>query len=247
MRIFILLAFFAVALCNSQGPLCYGQEPPEDLPTAAPPVKEIADGVLEMGGVRLDKNGKTIRFPAAINMNDGNIEYLLVGKGGKTHESLFVTNISPYYLHLAMLLIGAKGNPVDASLERNGPPPSAINAENLKNAPEFKGDNVEMSVTWKSGNQERVANVEDFIVNQEEKHPMRHGAWTYNGSMFYHGKFLAQLDLSIAAMVTDPEALINNRQPGHDNDQIWAVDPARTPQIGTPVTITIQLEAPKTP
>ena len=54
--------------------------------------------------------------------------------------------------------------------------------------------------------------------------PMRHGAWTYNGSMFYNGKFLAEMDSSIAAMVTDPEALMNNRQPGHDNDQIWAVD-----------------------
>ena len=76
---------------------------------------------------------------------------------------------------------------------------------------------------------------------------MRHGPWTYNGSMFYHGKFLAQIDLSIAAMVTDPAALINNRQPGHDNDQIWAIDPNKTPAAGTPVSITIRLESAKTP
>ena len=223
------------------GVLCHGQEPAGETPLGPLPVKQIADGILELGGVRLDKNQKTVSFPAAVNMTDGLIEYLLVGKGGKTHESLFVTEISPYYIHLAMLLIGAKGNPHDESLEKNAPPPSTINADYLRNAPELKGDGVQITATWKAGNQSRTANVEDFIVNLGEKRPMRHGPWTYNGSMFYHGRFLAQVDLSIAAMVTDPEALINNRQPGHDNDQVWSIDPARTPKTGTPVTITIKL------
>ncbi len=227
------------------GMLCNAQEA-EETPAGAPPVKEIATGVLDVGGVRLDKSARTIRFPAAINMADGIIEYLLVGRGGKTHESLFVTDISPYHLHLAMLLIGAKGNPADSSLERR-PPPSTISSDYLKNAPELKGDLVEITLQWTAGGKEHTGNVEDFLTNLEQKRPMRHGPWTYNGSMFYHGKFLAQIDMSIAAMVTDPEALINNRQPGHDNDQIWAVDPARTPRVGTPVQLTIHLEDKKTP
>jgi hypothetical protein len=239
MKTLLLLAFLAGAVCNAQ-------ETAEEPPTAAPKVKQMADGVLDLGGVRVDRKARTIRFPAAVNMNDGMIEYLLVGKGGKTHESLFVTEIQPYYLHLAMLLLGAKGNPVDQSLQ-NAPPPSTISADYLKNAPQLKGDPVEITVAWKIGDQEHAGNVEDFISNLEQKRTMRHGPWTYNGSMFYGGKFLAQSDLSIAAMVTDPEALINNRQPGHDNDQIWSVDPAKTPKVRTPVELTIQIEDKKTP
>ncbi len=219
---------------------CLAQDE-EEVPDVNAPVKQLGGGALEVGGVRVDKSARTISFPAAVNMNGGNIEYLLVAKGGKTHESLFVTDIKPYYIHLAMLLLGAKGNPRDPSLEKKGPPPSAIDRDYLKSAPELKGDEVTLFVKWKNGGQERMNDVADFVINQEEKAPMRHGPWMYNGSMFYHGKFLAQLDGSIAAMVTDPEALINNRQPGHDNDTIWEVDPARTPAVNTPVTLTITL------
>ncbi len=222
--------------------VCFAQEavPP------ATPVKANADGTLEVGGVTLDKRAETVTFPASINMREGNIEYLLVGKGGKTHESLFVTEVQPYTIHLAMLLIGAKGNPDSAAIAKEMPP-SNISSAYLKRAPQLKGDAIEIQVRWNENGKERLTNAEDFVNNTEAKLPMARGQWTYNGSSFYHGAFLAQQDRSIAAVILDPEALINNPRPGHDDDQIWEVAPDRTPPLQTPVRITIQIQHPNTP
>ena len=71
MRVFLLLAVLSLPV------LCLTQEPQT---STRPPVKQIAEGVLDLGGVRVDKNARTVSFPVAVNMNDGNIEYLLVGK-----------------------------------------------------------------------------------------------------------------------------------------------------------------------
>ena len=57
----------------------------------------------------------------------------------------------------------------------------------------------------------------------------------------YGGHFLAQVDGSIAALVRDPAALINNPRPGNDDDQIWEVYSKTTPPAGTAVDVTIQL------
>ncbi|HWB58469.1 MAG TPA: hypothetical protein VG733_03215, partial [Chthoniobacteraceae bacterium] len=54
-------------------------------PTAPPQVEKISDNVFKVGEVTLDKSTKTVSFHGAINMDQGNMEYLLVQKGGKTH------------------------------------------------------------------------------------------------------------------------------------------------------------------
>src|SRR3569623_2003527 len=77
--------------------------------TNAPPLVEVAPGVFQIGLVRLDKNQKSVQFPAVLNMDHGLIEYLLVTTRGKTHESLLKTDAEPYNIHVAMLLLGAKG------------------------------------------------------------------------------------------------------------------------------------------
>ena len=218
---------------------CSAQEPG----TSPPPMKVVADGVIEIGGVRLDKHAGTVSFPAKVNMREGNIEYLLVQRGGKTHESLFVTEVQPYHVHLAMLLIGAKGSPESTSLDK-AMPPANISSAYLKHAPEIKGDAVEIQVRWSENGQEHLLNGEDFVDNSEAKLPMTHGRWTYNGSAFSRGIFLAQQDRSIAAVISDPEALVNNPRAGHDDDQIWSVASDRTPPLQTPVRITIQLQHP---
>src|SRR5438067_13058696 len=83
---------------------------PEIKPGAPPPIHELGGGIFELGKIRIDKNTKSATFAASVNMNSGAVEYLLVRAGGKTHESVFVTDAQPYYLHIAMLLLGAKGS-----------------------------------------------------------------------------------------------------------------------------------------
>ena len=75
-----------------------------------------------MGQVRLDKNQRTVRFPAAVNQTNGAIEYLIVTSSGKTHESLLRTDAEPYHIQLAFLLLGAKGAGTNSFPENNSLP-----------------------------------------------------------------------------------------------------------------------------
>jgi hypothetical protein len=196
--------------------------------------------MFQVGDVTLDKNARSVTFPATVNMSDGVIEYLLVSKFGKTHESMFATDVEPFHLHTAMLLLGARGTPSSSGVLE---PVGQITNAGLEHAPALKGENVFIFVKWKTAGGDRRVNAEDLVFNDKTKRNAARGPWTYNGSGFYaQGKFAAQIEGSFVAMVTDPTALINNPRPGRDNDSIWSVDPAKVPPKDTPVQITIQLE-----
>jgi hypothetical protein len=209
-------------------------------PPASPIIHEISPGIYEIGRLRLDQQARTVTFPGELNMNDGNLEYLLVTEQGNTHESLLVSDVSPSDLHFAMLLLGAKG-----SGDQNGDmPPPQIDAKFLKSAPKLKGDKINITVRWEVNGVQKSAPVEDWLVNTETKKPAERGPWIYNGSMFNAGHFLAQIEGAHAALVTYPAALINNPRKGNDNDQVWMVNTKAVPPVKTPIDIVIKLLAP---
>jgi hypothetical protein len=76
---------------------------------------------------------------------------------------------------------------------------------------------------------------------------MTSSPWTYNGSMVQDGVFLADQELSIVAVITDPTALVNNPRDGYDNDEIWQVQDKVVPPLDTPVEISIALANPANP
>ena len=214
----------------------------QDAAPTTPAMQELSPGVFQIGKMRLDRNKKTIAFPGKLNMNKDLIEYVIVTPEGSTHESLLVAEIQPTDLHFAMLLLGAKGAGLLAPQAKDAPP-GQINAEYLKNAPRLKGDNLSISVTWKAGDAEKTAPVEDWIMQTDTKKSAPHGPWIYNGSMFgSDGGFLAQQQGLFAALVTNPGALINNPRKGNDNDRTWTVNEKAVPAVDTPVTITIVLQ-----
>ncbi len=199
------------------------------------PMTQVSENVFQIGDVKLDKQQRTVTFPATVNMRKGMIEYLLVTNSGKTHESLFATSVEPSQLHVAMLLLGA-------TAKDNAPPsPDQIDASYLKRAPALKGDNVDLLVTWKRDDKEERVRAEELVMNDEARAVAKQGPWIYTGSIVSEGKFLAQLEGSIVSMVTDPVALINNPRPGHNNDQAWSINTAQVPPMDTPVEITIKL------
>lgn len=216
------------------------QNPAEPAPPPTPVIREVSPGNYQIGRIQLDQKARTVRFPGIVNMQDGIIEYLLVTTEGSTHESLLACEVQPNDLHFAMLLLGAKG----AGLETPAPsdaPPGQIDAEYLKTAPKLRGDRLSISVTWKDGEAEKTAPVEDWIFNTETKKAMERGPWIYNGSLFSNGVFMAQIEGAFAALVTYPSALINNPRKGSDNDQIWTVNAKAVPPAKTPVEIFIHL------
>jgi hypothetical protein len=204
--------------------------PTADLQLTNAPFKRVAAGVFELGKVTLDKPRRTVSFSATVNLTAGLLEYALVTPFGKLHESLLTTEADPLHIHLAMLLMGATG----------GTNRLATGGTELI---EITGDRVNLWVNWKTGNRDRRVALEDWVVNLEARAPVARGPWTYNGSRVVEGRYLAHLDGSIIALITDPDALINNPRPGRDNDEIWCVNTNAVPRAGTRVQIVIELPA----
>src|SRR5437868_14519404 len=72
------------------------------------PVRALGGGVFQVGEVTLDQSNRTVRFPARVNMRDETVEYAIVHRTGKTHESIFRTEVRPRDIHVAMLLLDVK-------------------------------------------------------------------------------------------------------------------------------------------
>jgi len=209
-------------------------------PAVPPVLREISPGIFDYQGIRLDKPKRRISFPGTVNMRVGLIEYLLVTELGKTHESLLATKILPRDIHLAMLLIGTPDN---SKANSNEPvPPSAIDTSYLRSAPKLKGSPVRISVAWTKDGKRKEIPAERWIFNLQTNHAMTTGPWTYNGSLVQDGVFLADQELSIVAVITDPTALVNNPRAGYDNDEIWQVQDKVVPPLDTPVEVSITLE-----
>lgn len=192
-------------------------------------VQRLGDGVFQIGAVRLDKKQQSISFPGSVNMHEGVIEYVLVNKTGKLHESLFKTDAEPYHIHTAMLLLGAKGGLV-----------KTVTPE--KKQSDVAGDPLLVFASWQQNGVEKKFPIEDLVSNLETKTNASRGFWLYNGSRLIDGTFLAQRDGSIVSTIADPDALVNNPRPGRDNDDIWQVNPTNAPPLNTPVQITFQLQ-----
>jgi hypothetical protein len=204
-----------------------------------PAMREVGPGRFELGDIVLDQHQRTVTFPAVLNMADGALEYLLVTGYGKKHESLMRTDIAPYNIHLAMLLLGAgrRTNTVSSP-----PPPHIVNPSS---AP-ISGDKVTIEVSWQRAGKTVRCAAEDMIYNREAKTTLPPGVWVYNGSAVWDSHFLAQRDGSIGSLVTDLSALMNNSGLGHDNDHIWTANPTNVPAVNTPLEVTLRLAGPAT-
>jgi hypothetical protein len=184
-----------------------------------------------------------------MNMKEGVVEYLLVNARGKTYESLLGTDTEPYYIHLAMLLIGAKGAPQTEALLNSPSQPFHVNrpgaATNSPPALAIQGDPITIELAWQTAGGRKHLRAEDCIMNLVTKTNASRGFWTYNGSRVIDGIFVAQREASIVAMIDDIDAMVNNPRPGSDNDQIWQINSGVIPPTNTPVEVTFKLETPK--
>jgi hypothetical protein len=182
-------------------------------------------------------------------MREGVIEYLLVNARGKAYESLLRTDTEPYHIHLAMLLIGAKGAPQTPALLSAPSEPFHINrppaASNAPPPLAIVGDSVMIELAWQTPTGRKRLPAEDCIMNLATKTNASRGPWTYNGSRVVNGIFVAQREGSIVALIEDVDALVNNPRPGSDNDQIWQINSDILPPTNTVVEVTFKLEPPK--
>jgi hypothetical protein len=191
------------------------------------PVQSLGQGRFVVGLVNLDASNRTATFPASVCLREETVEYAIVHKTGKTHESIFRTDARPQDIQLALLLLGAK--------------PVMTNSFGADGKAAPLGSPVTVFASWSHLGVHPQYPVEDLIIDRDTTNSLAHGGWIYNGSNFSEGAFTAERDGSILSLHIDADALINNPRPGRTNDDLHIPHAAKLPPIGTPVEITIRL------
>jgi hypothetical protein len=198
--------------------------PPEFEPAAMKSlVKPVGPGLFEIGKVRIDQNTRQVSFPTKVNLRDVLIEYAIVGRIGKLHESLLSTDVPPTHIHIAMLLLGTK-DMRPKSEEKRLPP----------------GQPIDILISWKNEGLSKSGRIEDWIIVEKDKKPISKGMWVYSGARIDNGYFTANTDESIVGIILDIDALANNPRTGNENDEIWFPNESEIPPIGTDVTVTFK-------
>ena len=200
---------------------------PEEKPPAKPNVKQIKPGVFQVGGVLLEKKKQQISFPVLINMHEGLLEYILVTGKGKVHESLLVTRTEPYHIHVAMLLLGAKG----AQGKQIPENPSKT----------IPGEKILLELNWEEKGKTVRWPVERFVLDRHRKKPMEPGPFVYNGSLIFDGVWIAHRDGNLISLITAPAALANNPRKLRADDENWEPIKNGLPPLDSKATLTVKL------
>lgn len=193
-----------------------------------PSIEKMGSGIYRLGEILVDKNARSIVFPAQVNMDSGLLEYLIVHRKGKTHESLLRTSIDPYNLQIAFLLLGFEG--AEQRLAMQGDPSIP------------QGEPVQIRISTTAGKGVGGIPAEQWLINKiddkvKDVVPMK---WVFSGSYIDDGRFMSQETGSIVAIWHDPVALIDNASPGGESNRIWYVRQGVVPPVGTPVEVSIK-------
>ena len=204
---------------------------PDKRPTqedaALPVIQKLSNGVIRFDNIIISKQDGYVRVNGEINMDEGLVEYLACGYHGKLHESVLKLDVVPYYLQIALLLIGLE--PGNNPLEFQGQPRTP------------KGDFVELWSSCEDKDKKKVScRAEDLVFNNKNKKVMRHTHWIFTGSQILDGRFMADVEQSIAATYHDPFAMFDHPFETGSDDTIYLVNNEVVPPKGTPVTFEIR-------
>lgn len=204
-------------------------KPPAPPAYPLPSIEKLGNGEFRIGEIVINKATRSVSFPAQVNMDKGLLEYLLVYRTGKTHESLLRTDISAYNLQIAFMLLGFEGTD------------KPIAGQGAKETP--RGEAVTVALQTASG--ESFA-VEKWLINKtgETVTDIERMNWVFAGSYVYQGVFMAQSTGSMIAIWHDPVAMIDNASPGGESNRIWYVKQGTVPTVGTPVRVVIKSAKP---
>ncbi len=215
------------------------QPPPAEVPLAGekPAVERLDETRFRIGEVTFDSRTREIRFPAAVNMTQDLLEFLIVHKNGKVHESLLKTDISPTHLNLAFNLLRYKASP---ELYPEPTSPADPTARFPQVAEEVKrAARLLIEVEWQEGDRTRRVPLNEWVQHAPTGNAMPGGPWVYGGSEVIDGRYPPEATGDIAAIYLSQSAMIN--YPGKDNgdDTVWFVFPKRVPPVDSKVTVII--------
>lgn len=244
----VVLALALAALL----PLGFARAAEED-ELKQPRIRKVGPHLYQVGTVLLDAEKKTVRCRGKVNMDTGGpIELLACLPRGKTHETVFVLDVVPLDLQLALLLLDL----------RSGRNPSYEYPENNPDADRPPGDSLRMWVEWQPPRPSQEEDVpedqgapdgeaaeaepvrvpaEQFLYNVQSKEALKEAKWVFLGSRLLQKGFGADLDGSLISTYHDPLAILELQHETVRDDIFYDVNGQICPPVGTPVDLVIQV------
>lgn len=152
------------------------------------PFAELVASFAEEG-VDLDLAGGFVSVEAGVGTREQLLEYLLVGPGGATHESLLYTLVRPSLLNAAFLALGADPGKNANWVELTDEEAAAAIADEPEGTPlpAFRivpphGDGFYLHAAWKEGDEVYFFRVEDLVANLATGRAMRRAPFVFLGS-----------------------------------------------------------------
>lgn len=212
----------------------------QETPAAASARQEL-EAALAKEGMRLDLERGRVGVPASVLIKNELLEYLVVGKNGQMHESLFLSDVRPSLLNAALLLTGVEPGQ-NASFEPDGTDERGRPRRKV-HAP--SGDGFFLYAAWREAGETYLFRVEDLVRNLDSGRCMRRQRWVYLGSRFappLPGKpeaFLADVEGNLVnlSFFFQGNTLLTSSAEECESQTIWAANEWLLPPMGEPVLL----------
>jgi len=183
--------------------------------------------------VRIDRQRRQLVIPAAVQLRQGALEFLLCVKGAKDHETLLVTQVPPSALHAGLLALGLMpGRPGRWTTPPGGEP--------VFEPPQ--GARVEIALRYKDAKgKRREAPATEWMLTSEKRKPTEL-KWVFVGSGFLdNGRYWADVEGLHISVANFPASVIDVpfKSTAEDAFLEFAADPKTVPPKGTPVDVVI--------
>lgn len=195
-----------------------------------PDIIQVEPGIFKFGQISINRTTREISFPAVCNQTSGLIEYALVNKNGKVHESLFRTSINPKLIHATLLLLKETPRPEFFKKLDNSP----------QNISGYKS--IQIFSEWEQNGTKKIVEISKMVVNQTDGRNLTENSFVFTGSKMIEGLYLAEQDGSIVAVYHDSRATINCMDDLSVSDDVWIASNIHMPPKDFPVVIRFQLQ-----
>lgn len=216
------------------------QQPP-DLDWTLPELFDAARLGADSVGIALTRD--EIRVPAQIAQRGGPLEYFAVLKGGKAHESLIqVVGNTPADQRRPRDFGIKLNNAIQALGFRRGQP-IRFTAAGTRPA---TGDVIHVYLEWTTNGAKELVRAEDLVWHTREMRPMKPGSFVFVGSTFVPAEargeleFGADLTAECIATYSAPVTMIDNTEPGAQDDTIFVAASPRIPDDVHDVTLVLR-------
>lgn len=171
-----------------------------------PRLRRFENGDVMLGSVRLNREERTLSFPAVVELRNGPVEVLVSAPHGRLHEAVLKADVNALHLQVMLYLLGLE------------------NGARLPGGEVDQGDLVDIDLEWKDdGGEWRRKPVEWFLHDRRKDGVAERVGWVFVGSSASAGVLLAETEGNLVLTWSQGETVLDTADPEGDDDTLFTV------------------------